>query len=132
MPADPPTRRGDRTRKNGSHWGERLIRPGGRVKWHGRWYVLDDSPANVSPEEYEAMPQRHSARSMDLCPRYDGRMDGRRGLFYDYGPDPYGNGSEGPLTQAVWLHNVDDEWPGPACVGGMFVWERFSLAEAPR
>ena len=96
----------DRVRKSdNARWGMRKIRPGGRVRWCGRWYALDTSREGT--------------------PKYDGRMDGMRGLFYTYGD----------LHEAskdhVYLHSVPSEpWPGPACVDGFFVWETFALADS--
>lgn len=89
---------------------------GGRVRWVGRWYRL--KIGGLSLEDYEHLPQYE--RTWSQPPKYDGRMDGSIGLFYDYGPSH-------PMN-AVFLHSiVGAEWPGPACVSGVFCWETFEV-----
>lgn len=83
----------------------------------GRWYRLVDGP--VPRAGYEALGLAIASRGP--LPKYDGSMDGRVGLFYTYGDHHERSRNH------VWLHSVDDEYPGPACVGGVFVWETFAL-----
>lgn len=98
--------------------GLRRIRPGGRVRWLGRWFALESGSVPVA--QYAALPLEEKAKH-ENSPAYDGRMDGRVGLFYTYG-----NHHEGSKTH-IYLHNVENEWPGPSCVGGVFHWETFRL-----
>lgn len=111
--------------KIASRWGVRTIRPGGRVKWMGRQYVLEDGQMPV--EEYIRRFGHRSIRERqpmhDDRPKYDGRMDGMKALLYTYG-----NHHEGSKTH-VYLHSIEGaEWPGPNCVAGYFVWDSFVVA----
>lgn len=111
----------DRVRFDGSRFGERLIRKDARVLWRRAWYRLVDGPTPL--DEYAKVtlvPRSHSP-----LPRYDGRLDGLRGLFYTYGDiSTKGNTA---LEGRIWLHSiVGAEWPGPACVNGVFCWETFA------
>lgn len=120
---------GDRVRRDGARWGVRTIRPGARVRWCGRWFRLDDRPANVSVSEYEKLSPKERGRpeADPDCkrPAYDGRLDGLKGLFFTYGQHHERSKNH------VWLHSiVGVEWPGPACVGGYFVWDTFKLEDA--
>lgn len=104
----------------------RVIHAGGRVKWLGRWYQVEDGTLSVS--EYEARFGLRAGNRQPMhsdCPRYDGRMDGKLGLFYTYGRH------HAASLDHVYFHSMADrEWPGPNCIGGYFVWESFRL-EAP-
>lgn len=96
-----------------TRWEERLIRKGGRVKFAGHWY-------RVAPT------QRHALASYASDPPYDGRLDGKRAVFYSYGP------SAPALLDSIFLHSFPNpeaedgiEWPGPNCVDGVFRWEHW-------
>lgn len=88
-------------------WAERKI-VDGVVKFHGsRYRVVEDVP-------------------------YDGRLDGRRALFYEYS-----NSEHWPnLRDRVFLHSFPDpsneehgmDWPGPNCIDGYFHWETWERA----
>lgn len=108
---------GDRIRVGGARMGKRKIRPGCRVRWCGAWYRLVDGEMTLSEHERMSHDERaHCGRK----PRYDGRMDGMVGLFYDYGP------GHDPEKRHVWLHSIIGEpWPGPSCINGVFAWETF-------
>ena len=89
-------------------WALRKIRSG-RVKFHGQWY-------RVTPRQGE--------------PSYDGRLDGKRAWFYQYDYEPR-------LSQSIFLHSVPDPdaedefgWPGPNCIDGVFVWEKWTSGVA--
>lgn len=90
-----------RTRADGSRWAERVIRDG-TVRFSGRRYRV-------------AVRQQPDLNGF-VEPAYDGRLDGRRALFYSYGP------TFPSLADRVFLHSFGDEWPGPNCVDGYFVW----------
>lgn len=108
----------DRVRKDGARWGERRIRPGGRVRWLGRDFVLEDGP--IPRDEYERADR--DAQRQGPRPRYDGTMDGMLGLFYTYGSHHEAS------KDHVYLHSiVGAPWPGPECVAGYFVWDTFAL-----
>jgi hypothetical protein len=108
-------------RSDNARWGVRTIRPDGRVRWLGRWFKVEDGTLSV--EEYSTLPRQ--GRTYANRPRYDGRMDGARGLFYTYGDHHAGS------RDHVYLHSiVGAEWPGPSCVDGFFVWETFALEPA--
>lgn len=109
-------RPGDWKRSDGSRLGERTIQPGGRVRWRGRWFRLHDGPTAL--EEYKHIAFKD--RSVAPRPRYDGRMDGLRGLFYAYSDD------YAWAKDSIHLHHIiGEEWPGPHCVAGVFVWDTF-------
>lgn len=62
-------------------------------------------------------------------PVYDGRLDGRRAWFHHYGDYK-------PLADCVFLTGFPDaraefgmEWPGPNCIDGKFVWERWRIVD---
>lgn len=117
---------GDRVRRDGARWGIRVIRPGGVVVWLGRKYKLDDSPADLSVEEFSRLPMDERCSNFrpeeKHCPRYDGSMDGSKGLFYTYGDH-----HEASKTH-VYLHSIPvDPWPGRQCVAGVFVWTDFEV-----
>lgn len=110
----------DRLSKDGSRWGARTIREGGRVFWEGRWFRLVDG--DLSLDAYRQLSLTDRAQNANK-PKYDGRMDGVRGLFYNYG-------RHHELSRNhVWLHSIvpDQPWPGPSCVDGVFHWETFAL-----
>lgn len=109
----------DRVDVNNARWGERLVRPGGRVRWLGRWFVPEDGA--LSEAEFLRLPMDQRVRAGGL--KYDGRIDGKRALFYTYG-----NLHEASKTH-IYLHSVGDEWPGLSCIGGVFCWETFCLDE---
>jgi len=90
------------TRRDGSQWGVRTIR-NGTVRFAGKVYRV----APITPTE---LP-------------YDGRLDGKRALFYTYG-------NYASLTDSIFLHSFGDEWPGPNCINGYFVWHRWREYEA--
>ena len=56
-------------------------------------------------------------------PPYDGRLDGLRGLFYSHGESfPH-------LINNIYLHSFGYEYPGPNCIDGHFVWEKWEVVE---
>lgn len=113
----------DRILADGSRSGLRTIHPGGRVFWSGHWFKVVDGP--VPREEYEAIPLLQRVQANTPKPKYDGSMDGKRARFYDYGP------SDEP--RCPHLHSIEgEEWPGPACVAGVFVWTKFEPCEPTR
>lgn len=110
---------GDHVRKrDGSRWGWRRIRFGGRVRWLGRWYVVASGLLNI--DEYKALALSERAHH-ENCPKYDGRMDEHRALFYAYGrqwPE---------LANNIYLHSFEGHpWPGLDCVEGVFHWSTFA------
>jgi hypothetical protein len=108
------------SRLDGARRGLRVIRKGGRVRWCGRWYRLEDGPLTIA--EYAALPSQE--RTGDKRPRYDGRMDGKIGHFYTYGRHF--------AEDKVFLHSIGGEpWPGSTCVEGSFCWDTF-VPEASR
>ena len=105
----------DRVLKGGARWGERRIRPGGRIKWCGEWWRLEPNhqrrPRVVTVAEYAELTS--SVRPWTSV-EYDGRLDGRVGLFYRY-PDSAG-------LPGVYLHSMVGEPFGAECVEGVFCW----------
>lgn len=117
-------------RSTGSRWGWRTIR-NGTVKWFGRTYRVKDNPPAGAGVFLQALDgaqfvaglrdENPVDRRADHVP-YDGRLDGRRALFSDYGPRCPN------LAHLVFLHHVAREpWPGPNCIGGVFRWERWEV-----
>ena len=98
---------GDHVRSTGSRWGWRTIRDS-RVRWKGDLYEL------MIPTEPDLNGR--------IPPDYDGRLEGQRLLFYDYGDWP-------GLENFVFAFG-DERWPGPTCGDdGVFWWERFQKVE---
>lgn len=82
----------------------------GTVRWFGRRFRVAPTqrvvPAHVSNPEAWAND-----------PAYDGRLDGLRATFTEYGHDAF--------PDSLFLHSFGNEWPGPSCINGYFVWERW-------
>lgn len=98
------------------------MRPGGRVRWRGRWYRLVDGP--MPARDYEQYGSVSDRAMLRVKPAYDGRMDGMRGMFYTYGTHHEASKNH------VYLHSIPSEpWPGTTCVGGVFVWNTFRAEE---
>lgn len=111
--------------KRFERWCKRRIRPAGYVKAWGHWYKLTDirNAAVIPVSEYEALELKDRSGGR-FFPEYDGRLDGRIGLFYRYE-----NPSEGQMAHTVYLHSMVSELgekgdSGPA-VGGCIVWDHW-------
>lgn len=111
---------GDRVTRNNARFGERLIRPGGRVLWLGRYFVPEDGELPVS--DFEALPAEDRVKWENQA-KYDGRLDGLKALFYTYGDHHEASKNH------IYLYSVGDEWPGPSCIRGVFCWETWRLEE---
>ena len=101
-----------RRRSDGSLWGERTIR-NGQTRFFGKRYRVD--PIKRDPKLLELGDQWRSE------PDYDGRLDGKRGLFYNYGNYP-------SLADSIFLHSCPPDpevWPGLNCIDGYFVRQRW-------
>lgn len=102
---------------DGCAWAARSIRAG-TVRFYGKVYRV--SPTQRTP------PVGMVGREWQSDPPYDGRLDGKRALFYSYHPE------HASLADSIFLHsfpNPDAEdgmdWPGPNCIDGYFIWERW-------
>ena len=109
-------RKGDSVRKDGGRWGVRTIHDG-KIKWLGRTFEV----VPVQRERVDGI----TGRQYESDPPYDGRLDGLRALFYTYGG--------GWHADKVFLHSFgsgEDDWPGPNCIDGYFVWEQWEPVNA--
>lgn len=107
-----------RCKPDGSAWGERTIR-NGSIRFYGKTY-------RVAPTERPA--GFTGMRSYQSEPPYDGRLDGKRALFYRYS-QLYTR-----LEDSVFLHSFppyepDKDTRDPNVIDGYIVWERWKEVE---
>lgn len=92
-------------------WGSRMVR-NGAVRFDHRIFRVAPTIRRENYGDPKAERQYWSD------PPYDGRLDGKRFWFYRY---------EGSFPDSIFLHSTDnDEWPGPNCIDGFFVWEQWT------
>jgi hypothetical protein len=110
-------------------WCKRRIRPNGFVKAWGHWHKLTDfrNGTAIPVAEYEALASKDRC-SGQFFPAYDGRLDGRTGIFYRYE-----NPSDSQMAHTVYLHSMVSELgevgdSGPA-VAGVIIWDHWIDAD---